>query len=68
MGRYLSPPATEEDQGSLPVAQGLVLKSLTEVLGDLFPESGDLSLWLLDEKILTKGSEGGALCVDLDLS
>lgn len=50
------------------MAQGLVLKSLTEVLGDLFPESGDLSLWLLDEKILTKGSEGGALCVDLDLS
>ena len=76
MGHHLSPPATEEESritsGGLffltVPAQGLVLKSLTEVLGDLSLESGDLSLWLLDERILTKGSEGGALRVDLDLS
>ena len=67
MGHHLSPPATEEESRitssglfflTVP-AQGLVLKSLTEVLGDLSLESGDLSLWLLDERILTKGSEGG---------
>lgn len=70
MGHHLSPPATEEESriasGGLffltVPPQGLVLKSLTEVLGDLSLESGDLSLWLLVERILAKGSEGGAVC------
>ena len=30
--------------------------SLAEVLSDLFPEAGNLSLWLLDERSLAKGS------------
>lgn len=42
--------------------------SFANMEGDLFPQSGALSLWLLDERGLVKGDRGGALGVDLDVT